>query len=592
MEFFKLRWKIFLAFILVVGGLLLATLFVSNTVIDAQSDDTIRTELQGTNAVFAGLLKERRTSLRAQIQVLAESTEMKAALDTGKRAQDPATVKDTAISLNEPVGLALFQVAGKSGALLASLVGKERPDLAKPAKDAKPEDGYFAQAVDRNSPSASGGAWASKDTLFETITFPVIIQDNVLGALRIGFAMDDSFAKTLKDQTGSEVAVLVSGKVYASSLDGGERAELVSALNAMMGQAQKASAGGVFDASLGGSPFLGQFIDIKGPDGNPAAELLQLRSKARVLLLLSSLRKNFLLIFISGLVFSLLVAFFVSRSITRPLDSLIAATRQVDLGNLEILVEVHTKDELGELADSFNDMVKDLKEKERVKGLFGRYLPKAVADKVMAQQGELQLGGEQKDVAILFSDIRGFTAISERMSPTELVSMLNDYYTRMIDVLFENGGTLDKTIGDAIMAVFGAPVTDPEAAARAVRTALQMQEALKGFNADRRAKNLEPFEIGIGINTGVVVAGNLGSTKQFSYTVIGDEVNLASRMCSVAKKGQIIITEATYRKVKWQFEFNRLEPVMVKNVSQPVQIYEVLGLKQGAIQPGTASNQD
>jgi adenylate cyclase len=576
MEFFKLRWKIFLAFLFVVGGLLLATQITAGRVIDSQSDDTIRTELQNTNAVFEGLLKERRASLRAQIQVLSESTAMKAALDTGKRAQDPATVKDTAVTLNESLGLALFQVAGKRGCLLASQVLKERPDLPKPAKDAKASDAIFAAAVDKDRPAVTEGAWASKDAIFETITGPVIIQDNILGAIRIGFAMDDAFAKNLKEQTGSEVALLVDGKLYASSLGGAERAEVVGALNAMMGSQ------GVFQATLSGKPYLGQFIAIQGPGGNKAADLLQLRSKERVLLLLSSLRKNFLMIFVTGLVFSLLVAFFVSRNITKPLDSLIAATRKVDKGDLDVHVQVDTKDELGVLADSFNDMVKDLKEKERVKGLFGRYLPKAVQDEVMAHQGELQLGGEEKEVAILFSDIRGFTSISERMSPPELVAMLNDYYTRMIDVLFDNGGTLDKTIGDAIMAVFGAPVNDPEAAAKAVRTGLQMQEALKGFNAERRAKNLEPFEIGIGINTGVVVAGNLGSNKQFSYTVIGEEVNLASRMCSVAKKGQVIITEATYRKVKWQFEFNRLEPVTVKNVSQPVQIYEVLGVKNDA----------
>jgi adenylate cyclase len=581
-EFFKLRWKIFLAFILVVGGLLLATQFVANRVIDSESVDTIRTELQNTDNVFAGLLKERRASLRAQIQVLADSTAMKAALDTGKRSQDPATAKDTAQTLNQPLGLGLFEVAGKRGCLLASLIGQQQPDLPKLPKDAPPSDPIFAKAVDKNSPVATEGAWASKDTLFETITGPVIIQDSVLGAIRIGFAMDDSFAKTLQQQTGSEVALLVNGHVYASSLDGAAKEQLVSALNTMVGKAQSASADGVFEADLAGSPYLGQFIEIQGVDGHKAADLLQLRSKARVLLLLSSLRDNFLIIFISGLVLALLVAFFLSRNITKPLDSLIAATRQVDKGNLDVHVQVDTRDELGALADSFNDMVKDLKEKERVKGLFGRYLPKAVADKVMGQQGELQLGGEQKEVAILFSDIRGFTSISERMSPTELVAMLNDYYTRMIDVLFDNGGTLDKTIGDAIMAVFGAPVTDADAPFKAVKTALEMQQALQLFNADRRAKGLEPFEIGIGVNTGVVVAGNLGSTKQFSYTVIGDEVNLASRMCSVAKKGQIIITEATYRKVKWLFEFNRLEPVTVKNVSQPVQIYEVLGFKKQA----------
>jgi class 3 adenylate cyclase len=502
---------------------------------------------------------------------------MKAALDTGKRPQDPATVKDTALTLNSNQGLALFQVTGRQGALLASLIGKERPDLPKPAKDAKAADSIFAKAVDKEQPAVTEGAWASKDTLYETITGPVFIQDNVLGAIRIGFAMDDEFAATLKQQTSSEVALFVEGKLFASSLDASARGELQAGLGSMLGAAGQ---GSVFEVKLAGTPFLGQFIPILGPGGAKAADLLQLRSKERVLMLLSSLRRNFLYIFLSGLAFALLVAFFVSRNITKPLDSLIAATRKVDKGDLDVHVEVDTKDELGALADSFNDMVKDLKEKERVKGLFGRYLPKAVADKVMEQQGELELGGEQKDVAVLFSDIRGFTSISERMSPHELVTMLNDYYTRMIDVLFENGGTLDKTIGDAIMAVFGAPVNDPDAAAKAVRTALQMQEALKAFNNERRAKNLEPFEIGIGINTGVVVAGNLGSTKQFSYTVIGDEVNLASRMCSVAKKGQIIITESAYRKVKWLFECNRLEPVTVKNVSQPVQIYEVLGIKK------------
>lgn len=582
MEFFKLRWKIFLAFIFVVGGLLLVTQFVANTVIDSESVETIRTDLQNTNHVFEALLAERRASLSARIQVLAQSTAMEAALDSGKRAQDPATVKDTALTLNESLNLALFQVVGRRGALLCSLIGKDRPDLPKPAKNAPAYDPIFARSVDENSLTVTSGAWASKDTLFETITGPVFIQDNVLGAIRIGFAMDDTFAKTLKEQTGSEVALLVNGKVFASSLDGEERNQLLSALNLMLGKAQSASEDGVFEASLAGNPYLGQFINIMGPDGAKVADLLQLRSKAGVLKLLSNLRKNFLMIFSSGLILALLVAFFLSRTITKPLDSLIAATRQVDRGDLSVHVDVDTRDELGALADSFNDMVKDLKEKERVKGLFGRYLPKAVADKVMAQQGELELGGEQKEVAILFSDIRGFTAISERMSPQALVAMLNDYYTRMIDVLFENGGTLDKTIGDAIMAVFGAPVNDPDAPMRAIKTALEMQEALKHFNADRLAQNLEPFEIGIGINTGIVVAGNLGSTKQFSYTVIGDEVNLASRMCSVAKKGQIIITEATYRKVKWHFEFNRLEPVMVKNVSQPVQIYEVLGFKKEA----------
>jgi class 3 adenylate cyclase len=569
MEFFKLRWKIFLSMALVVIGLLAATQFVSNRSIDAESVDAIRAELLNSRKNIEALLKEKSLGLASQWRVLADSAPLKRTLDS--EIQDPATTKDMGQEFKDSLRLDLLQVTGRRGALLASLLGSKAPDLPRPPKNAKPEDKIFAAAIDKASLTESMGAWASQDTLYETVTGPVVIQNSVLGALRIGFAMDNKFAAAL------DVTVLVNGKVFASSLKPEELSQLTQVLNTMMG---KAGEEGVFTTDLGGRPYFGQFIPIKGPGGEKVADILQLRSKARVLMFLSKLRENFLIIFGSGLFLALLVAFFISRNITKPLDSLIAATRQVDSGNLEVHVEVDTKDELNVLADSFNTMVKDLKEKERVKSIFGRYLPKAVADKVMEQQGELKLGGEQKEVSILFSDIRGFTAISERMSPPELVAMLNDYYTRMIDVLFENGGTLDKTIGDAIMAVFGAPVSDSDSPAKAILTALGMQEALKQFNKDRVARNLEPFEIGIGINTGVVVAGNLGSVKQFSYTVIGEEVNLASRMCSVAKKGQIIVTESTYRKTKWLFEFNRMEPVTVKNVSQPVQIYEVLGVKK------------
>lgn len=580
MGFFKLRWKIFLWMGLIVGGLLAATQVVSNRSIDAKSEEEILDELQHSRKMFEGQLKLRSMNLNSQLRALVQNAQLKRALDAD--VQWPRDVKNLGQEFKKSLGLDLLQVAGRRGALLTSLLGNQAPDLSRPTKKTPPEDKYFAQAVRTGNPLPSSGAWASDTMLYEIQTGPLLLRNSALGGLRIGFAMDNQFAASLKEQTGSEheVTLLVDGKIYASTLDAVGQAQLKQALNSMMGMAQRMGGEGVFNANLNGSPYFGQFIPIKGPDGAKVADLLQLRSKAKTLMFLSQLRKTFLIIFGSGLFLALLAAFFISRSVTKPLDSLIGATRQVDSGNLDVQVKVNTRDELKVLADSFNLMVKDLKEKERVKSLFGRYLPKAVADKVMSQQGELKLGGEQKEVAILFSDIRGFTAISERMSPTELVAMLNDYYTRMIDVLFENGGTLDKTIGDAIMAVFGAPVTDGDSSAKAIRTALGMQEALKHFNKERVARNLEPFEIGIGINTGVVVAGNLGSVKQFSYTVIGEEVNLASRACSVAKKGQIIVTESTYRKVKWLFEFNRLEPVSVKHVSQPVQIYEVLGIKK------------
>ncbi len=569
----KLRWKIFLAMGLVVGGLLLATLIVANRQISLSSDQAIRVELANTRKVFEGLLKEKSISLAATRRVVADGPQFKQALEG---VQDPATIKDLALEFKESLGLELVVVASRKGALLANLEGVKAPDLPKPAKNAKAADSYFERAVNGAKLEEISGVWASDETVYETVTGPVIQQNSILGALRLGFAMDDRFAGALRDQTGSEVSVVSAGKIYASSLPLEARAELSRAMSSMASMAE------IFAVDLAGIPYLGQWISLIGPDKKEAAKVLQLRSKSRVLQLLSQIKRNFLGILLSGLALALIIAFFVSRGVTKPLDKLIAGTRAVENGNLDFQIEVTSRDELGDLADSFNEMVRDLKEKERVKGLFGKYLPKSVADQVMALQGELKLGGEQKEVAILFSDIRGFTSISERMSPPELVSMLNDYYTRMIAILTVNDGTLDKIIGDAVMAVFGAPVNDSDASNKAIKTALEMQQAMKAFNDERHAQGQETFEIGIGINTGVVVAGNIGSTQQFSYTVIGDEVNLASRMCSTAKKGQVIVTEATFRKTKWQFEFNRLEPVTVKNVSQPVQIYEALGVKADA----------
>jgi class 3 adenylate cyclase len=568
----QLRVKIALMAGLLLAGLSFLTLFFVTRGIDSQSTESIRVELGNTARVFEGLLKERENSMRAQAIVLADSVQFKTALDD--RVQDPATVADVAGEKKNELGLGLFQVAGRRGCLLASIVGGVNSPQPKPTKDSKAADPIFAKAADPEEPADAFGAWSDGKTLFETYTAPIVIRDQVLGGLRIGFQMDDKFAQTLKAQTGSDVAFVVGGKLLASSLEAGSRAELERGLGSMQGMAKGED--GVFAQDLGGTPYLGQFIGMQAPGGGEGAQLLQLRSKARVLQLLGSIRQTFFTVLGSLLLFAVLLSILFAGTVTKPLKALIAGTRAIEKGDLDYQIPVQSKDELGELAESFNEMTGQLREKERVKALFGRYLPKAVAERALAHQGELGLGGEQKDVAILFSDIRGFTSLSERLSPPEVVAMLNDYYTRMIDVLFQHDGTLDKTIGDAIMAVFGAPLNDEKATHKALRTALGMRVALEAFNADRQAAGKEPVYIGIGVNCGSVVAGNLGSIKQLSYTVIGDEVNLASRMCSNAKAGQILVTEAVYRKCKWDFEFNALEPIKVKNVSQPVQVYEVL----------------
>jgi adenylate cyclase len=171
---------------------------------------------------------------------------------------------------------------------------------------------------------------------------------------------------------------------------------------------------------------------------------------------------------------------------------------------------------------------------------------KQIVDQLLENEELLNLGGQEQEATILFSDIRGFTSMSETMSPTEVVETLNEYFNLMIEIIFKYNGTLDKIIGDALMVIFGAPIANDADTKNAVLTAIEMQEKLIEFNQDRIINLKKTIRIGIGINRGKVISGNIGSKQQMNYTVIGDSVNLASRLCSVAKEDEIIVSETVY----------------------------------------------
>jgi adenylate cyclase len=204
-----------------------------------------------------------------------------------------------------------------------------------------------------------------------------------------------------------------------------------------------------------------------------------------------------------------------------------------------------------------------------------RFLSGPIVERILSNPDQVHLGGENQTATVLFSDIRSFTRMSERMEPQQVVELLNTYFTEMTDLLFENGGTLDKYMGDGIMALFGAPLTKPDDARRAVKTAIDMQRALADLNREWVARGQTPLEMGVGVNTGAVTAGNIGSTKRMDYTVIGDAVNLASRLCSNAAGGQILISRSTFQELDGSFHAKELGPIRLKGKEAAVEIYEV-----------------
>ena len=232
-------------------------------------------------------------------------------------------------------------------------------------------------------------------------------------------------------------------------------------------------------------------------------------------------------------------------------------------------------------------VMEDISGEKRVRATMARYMSKEVADQLLAG-GEDELGGKDQKVSVLFSDVRGFTTISEALGARETVSMLNEYFTEMVDVIFDHGGILDKYIGDAIMALFGAPFASPEDADNALTVANEMMAELRLLNARRAERGKRPLDIGIGLSTGDVVVGNIGSTKRMEYTVIGDSVNLASRLEGANKYygSKILMSEFTLRDLKKPGVMREIDLLRVKGKDRPVAVFESLGYREAELPNG------
>ncbi|BCR04596.1 hypothetical protein DESUT3_16650 [Desulfuromonas versatilis] len=290
---------------------------------------------------------------------------------------------------------------------------------------------------------------------------------------------------------------------------------------------------------------------------------------------IASMRRRLALLSAVALVAGSVIAYLLASIFVRPVHALVRGVKAIGEGRLEQHIDLKRRDELGTLTTAFNEMAESLRDKEFIKNTFERYVSKPLATEILRQRDSLRLGGEEKEVTILFSDIRRFTSLAEQLPPTQVVAMLNDYFSRMIEVVNTNNGMVDKLMGDSVMALFGAPIPLGDDPLRAVRCGLVMQQAVAAFNLEQQSRDLPPLEMGIGINTGPVVAGNIGSAMRMEYTVIGDNVNVAARLQGIARPGEVLVSEATYQRVRDQVRATPLEPMTLKGKSRPVGVYRI-----------------
>ena len=289
-----------------------------------------------------------------------------------------------------------------------------------------------------------------------------------------------------------------------------------------------------------------------------------------------------ILLIVAVLLLSILFIRLFSRTLTKPIAGLVEATKKIAAGDYDIQLDTHSKDEIAYLSDNFMEMTNGLAERNRLMNTFTKFTNKFIAEK--AARDELAPGGERKNATIFFSDIRSFTALSEKLTPDEVVEFLNEYFARMCECVDKTFGIVDKFVGDAVMAVWGAPETSGSPASdawNAIKAALMMRIALYHFNKKREKEGKTPIKIGCGINSGPIVAGQIGCEGHMNYTVIGDTVNLASRTEALNKPfaTDILITENTYRLVKDKIIAEEMPGVHVKGKTDAIRMFAVVNAK-------------
>jgi class 3 adenylate cyclase len=274
---------------------------------------------------------------------------------------------------------------------------------------------------------------------------------------------------------------------------------------------------------------------------------------------------------LAALLVAALVSAGVSRGVSRPVEELVNAAHRIAKGDYSLKVKVEGEDEIGRLGEAFNEMTVDLRKRQEI---MEKTLSRDVAEEFM--KGTERGNGERRVISIIFMDIRGYTSGTEGMDPEDVMDLLNELMDLLATAIERHGGIVNKFLGDGLMAMFGAPKPIEDHACRAVQAAVEMQKWMERWNQRRTVRGLSSFYSGIGINTGVAVCGKVGARDRLEYTILGEEVNLASRICGKAAPRQVLITKQTWEHVKDFVKTRALEPVTVKGLSYPIMVYEVL----------------
>jgi adenylate cyclase len=520
----------------------------------------IDSSLRAGAHVFEKLIEQRNQQITAAAVILSRDHAFQEAFVGAD--QDRATTLSALESLQGRVKADVV--------LISSLEKKLLFDMHRPNLHGVPFP--FPKLIEKAETTESTYAFVLLDNELYAIAATPLLAPDPIAWLCPGFRIDDNFAREIQAYTDLEITFWDGLNFFGTTFDEKRRDALMSILRGSAPPAKQ-----IVDLGVAGETFVSYSEPLPAENGKPIA-LLQ-RSLDKELAPYLRLEHTYLILALLGLAVSAALGIWIARGVSRPVLQLAEGAREIAAGNYQHRVELKQQDELGSLAASFNHMSEGLAERDRVRDLLGKVVSPEVAAELLRK--DVALGGEERQVTVLFSDLRNFTSMSEVLPPQEMVGILNHYFTRMGGIVENHGGVVDKYIGDALMALFGAPLGKPDDADRAMKTALEMIEALDDLNRQWSQRGLPTIGVGVGINTDIVVAGNMGSETRLNYTVIGDGVNLASRLEGLTKTPQyetrIIISGSTLMAARERYRTRRLGEVIVKGKQKTTEIFALLG---------------
>jgi adenylate cyclase len=525
----------------------------------------IEASLRAGAQIFEKLIEQRNLQITSTAAVLSRDHAFQVTFAGAE--QDRATTLSALESLQSRSKADVVLIASLQKELLFDTRQPESHGVAFP----------FPKLIDKAETSETAYAFVLLGKELYAMAITPLLAPDPIAWLCPGFRIDDEFAREIKAYSNLEITFLDQSHLwdnvlFATTFDRTKRDVLISNLRNRAFAPQQ-----IVDLSLGGERYVSYSLPLPTETGTVVA-LLQ-RSLDKELAPYVSLERTYLILALLGLATSAAIGIWIARGVSKPVLQLAEGARKIGEGDYQHRVNVNQPDEMGLLAASFNQMSEGLAERDQVRDLLGKVVSPAVAAELLRKN--VTLGGEEREVTVLFSDIRSFTTMCEALAPQEMLGILNHYFTRMSAIVEAHGGVVDKYVGDAIMALFGAPLASPDNADRAMETALEMCEALDELNAQQQVRGHPAIKVGIGINTAVVIAGNMGSQTRLNYTVIGDGVNLASRLEGLTKTPEyatrIIISSTTLAKAKGRYQTRPLGEVAVKGKQKPTEIYALLG---------------